>query len=60
MLHLLPVLYWRRCVWCGREFFARTEHTLSCSQRCNVRRWRAIATLAGTHGYVAGRFKRIA
>jgi len=60
MVHLLPVLYWRRCVVCGREFFGKTDRALSCTPRCNARRWRAIGKLAGTHGYVGGQFKRFA
>jgi hypothetical protein len=56
---MVPVVYWRRCVVCGREFFGRSDRTLACSARCNARRWRAVGMLAGTHGYVGGQFKRL-
>ena len=54
------MLYWRRCVVCGREFFGGTARALVCSPGCNQRRWRAVVMLAGTHGYDArGKLRRI-
>jgi hypothetical protein len=48
------------CVECGRPFMAYRRGVLVCSYACNMRRWRAYTMLRGTHGFVKGRFQRLA
>ena len=46
------------CVQCGQKM-PYWKKTLVCSRNCQMRRYRAINMLAGTHGWVGGQFKRL-
>jgi hypothetical protein len=49
----------QHCVTCGQPFPTQYGIAQYCSGRCQIKAWRAVAMLAGTHGYVAGRFVRL-
>lgn len=50
----------RHCVHCGHAYETTGGSSrLVCSPTCNAKRWRAIGMLAGTHGYVDGKFCRL-
>ena len=50
----------RYCVYCGHAFECYGgSQRMVCSPKCNIKRWRAVSMLAGTHGYMDGRFQRL-
>jgi hypothetical protein len=62
LLPSMSVMVTRYCVHCGRRQFVVPSYSkrLTCSDRCNCARWRAITKLAGTHVSIGGRWIRIA
>ena len=60
VLSAVAVRETRYCNVCGQPFECYGGSIrVTCSNRCNNRRWRAIGMLAGTHGNVGGRFVRL-
>ena len=61
LLKAMSVVEERHCVFCGRAFRCYSaSNKATCSPKCNTKRWRSIGMLAGTHGYVDGRWRRLA
>lgn len=55
----LPLPWRQHCVWCGRWMAEEARKKMTCSHNCQQKRWRTIAMLEGTHGWVGHRFKRL-
>jgi hypothetical protein len=49
----------RTCVYCGAPFPTMTATALFCTRTHQMRQWRAIKMLEGTHGWVSGNFVRL-
>jgi hypothetical protein len=49
----------RCCQFCGKAFWAQRPDAVFCLPKHQLREWRAVATLAGTHGQVNGKFVRL-
>jgi hypothetical protein len=49
----------RFCIFCGKLFMATTPYQENCSVKCQMRSWRARTMLAGTHGYIHGKWQRL-
>lgn len=48
------------CTWCGRPFLAANRTAATCSHAHQQQAWRTYVVLLGTHGYVGGKFTRLA
>ena len=50
----------RHCRYCGQSFATQRGNAAFCSQAHQMRQWVAVKMLAGTYGYVNGRFVKVA